>query len=174
MTFYKSRTLGHTLSDSVDNETFDFSVMVDFSSFYLLHRSFSTNLQLSVIYAAKFGQSWISDAKPNFGQDKLDQYGDLTYNQFKKKYADLDVGLGQTFEEEYRVYKRECYLYGKCKFDPTKRASIRAKPVNNFDLNNICPDSVVGEAWDYADMAEVEINNRVLVLKSFILAVKLC
>ena len=161
--------MGHTLPGSVDNETSCFSVLVDFYLSLPTFWPFRPFQKLAVTYAAKFGQSWITDAKPNFGQDKLDQFGDLTYNQFKKKYADLDVGLGQTYEEEYRVYKRECYLYGTCKFDPTKRANIRAKPVNDFDLNNICPDSVTAEAWDYADMAEVEIKNRVLALKKHFL-----
>ena len=116
---------------------------------------------VSAKYGHGFGQSWIEDAKPSFPQEKLDQYGILKYNQFVKKFKDLDVGLGQSLEEQYRTYRRDCYLYSSCNIKKSERLlrMQRHKPRNEIDLNEICPDSISGDPWDPAwDNTEVKIG----------------
>ena len=51
----------------------------------------------------------------NFLESVFHQFGDLNYNNFVSSFNALDVGMKNTLEEQFRVYKRECFLQGKCR-----------------------------------------------------------
>ena len=76
-----------------------------------------------------------------FLKSKLQQYGDLSYDSFLAAYDDLGVNLRQTFEEKFRVYKRECFTQGVCKKRKGVQRSIE-RTANQWDLDEVCPDSV--------------------------------
>ena len=120
--------------------------------------------QLLVVALAHKGQSCIDSMEPSFAQETLNQFGDLTFNEFVANFNQLDVGLGQSHEEQFRVYKRECYLFGDCN-SAKQRQVTRVKPTNNFDSDETCPDSVTAEPWDYDDHSNVVIGaNRIVLL----------
>ena len=73
------------------------------------------------------------------------RYGDLGYDSFLAAYDDLGVNLSQTFEEKFRVYKRECFNQGVCKKRKGVQRSIE-RTANQWDLDEVCPDSI--QAWD--------------------------
>ena len=54
-----------------------------------------------------------------------EQYGDLTYNKFIAAFNKLDVGMSSTLEEQFRVYKRECFLHGECRKFGRERSAAR-------------------------------------------------
>ena len=120
--------------------------------------------QLFVLTLAQDGQSSIDSETPSFSQEILNRFGDLTFNEFVENFNQLDVGLGQSHEEQFRVYKRECYLFGECNY-AKQRQVTRVKPTNDFDLDETCPDSVTAEPWDYDDHSSVVIDkNRIVIL----------
>ena len=59
----------------------------------------------------------------NYLESVIQQFGDLNYDNFVSSFNALDVGMKNTLEEQFRVYKRECFLQGKCrKFDKQRTA----------------------------------------------------
>ena len=90
-------------------------------------------------------------------------YGDLTYIEFINQFDKLDVGLGQSLEEQFRVYKRECFFDPQCQ--RLKQRNVRN--ANQWDIDGTCPDAVIdSESWDYGDSEDedVTITNRIVLL----------
>ena len=88
-------------------------------------------------------------------------FGDLSYVKFIEQYDQLNVGLDQSLEEQFRIYKRECFLSSACQ--PLARNFV-AKDTNQWDLDGTCPDSVAGSSWDYEENTDVTIDGRVIIL----------
>ena len=88
-------------------------------------------------------------------------FGDLSFVEFIEQYDQLNVGLDQSLEEQFRIYKRECFLSSACQ--PLAR-NLAAKEINQWDLDGTCPDSVAGSSWDYEENTDVIIDDRVIIL----------
>ena len=45
----------------------------------------------------------------------IEQYGDLSWGGFRKIYKQLNENMKRKLWEHFRVLKRDCFNYGKCK-----------------------------------------------------------
>ena len=74
-------------------------------------------------------------------------------------------------KEDYRVFLRDCHNFGSCNHRSIKGLLRQArngnsKPANDWDINEICPDSVAGDSWDYdqSQRGFIEITDRTVIL----------
>ena len=74
-------------------------------------------------------------------------------------------------KEDYRVFLRDCHNFGNCNHRSIKGLLRQArngnsKPANEWDINEICPDTVAGDAWDYdqSQSGFIEITDRTIIL----------
>ena len=99
----------------------------------------------------------------HFIKEKIKELGDLNYETFIASHPELNVGLASTLEEQYRVYKRECFLHNTCRVRKTQQRSL-SRNANAWDSEGTCPDSVASDVWDYEDGVDVTIDDGRTVL----------
>ena len=104
-------------------------------------------LQISILFSLASGQDideldidtgyedFAEEIPYSFNKSTITQFGDLNYNTFISSFNALDVGIQNTLEEQFRVYKRECFLQGKCrKFGKQRAAGTVLKIFQNFHI----------------------------------------
>ena len=52
---------------------------------------------------------------PWFNQDAVQRLGRIGFKEFTREFKHLDVGIGQSAEEQFRVYARDCFNFGSCR-----------------------------------------------------------
>lgn len=98
---------------------------------------------------------------PWFGE-KIKKFGKLSMEGFEKKFKDLDVGLGLSMEESYRVWARDCFNFGECRKRGKRTSAIR--PANDIDLAQTCPDQQRGSAWNFREDRDVRIGRGQVII----------
>lgn len=90
-------------------------------------------------------------------------------DEFEKKFKEIDVGLGLSMEEQYRVYARDCFNFGPCKIKKKKKKSDSdiygsVHPANDIDLAGTCPDAQSGSPWNFRDDRDVTIKKGQVII----------
>ena len=52
---------------------------------------------------------------PWFNQETITRLGRIGFKDFTREFNAIDVGIGQTAEEQFRVYARDCFNFGSCR-----------------------------------------------------------
>jgi len=87
--------------------------------------------------AEEFGRNEnLINETSSFTMENLRNFGHFSFAQFVENFDEIDAGLDESMEEQYRIFQRECFHFGNCKktisTDSTRSSNI-IHPTNEWD-----------------------------------------